>query len=248
MSSRPKSCHHMPGKEDWCQEPGCEHTHELSFCAKVNWMGKTCVKETETSLAAIPRAPGKGGPPLNSSNLQSHQSYDSSRHSCLRITTVVEYFVPGILPEFSFNFAKLYKVNTVTPLLQAWITQVLKRLTHPKPHSEEHKCSWTISSVSHQTALRGRIQETLRESSSHAGKLPITIMSTSADPLMKRKGLFRLTVGGLQSMMGWTCGKEAYWSHNHLQDVSAQGCKELPLGVSIKVHHLLRGALRRPSL
>lgn len=78
-------------------------------------MGKTCVKEAETGLAAIPRAPGKGGPPLNSSNLQSHPSYDSSRLSCLRITNAVEYFLClASLPEFSFNFAKLYKVNTVT--------------------------------------------------------------------------------------------------------------------------------------
>lgn len=83
----------MPWKKDWCWGPGCEHTHELSFCAKVNWMGKTCVKEAETGLAAIPGAPGEGGPPLNSSNLQSHQSYDSSRLSCVRITNVAEYFL-----------------------------------------------------------------------------------------------------------------------------------------------------------
>lgn len=56
-------------------------------------MGKTCVKEAETGLAEIPRAPGERGPPLNSSNLQSHPSYDSSRLSCVRITHAAEDFL-----------------------------------------------------------------------------------------------------------------------------------------------------------
>lgn len=56
-------------------------------------MGKACVKEAEPGLAEIPRAPGEGGPPLNSSNLESHPSSDSSRLSCVRIINAAEDFM-----------------------------------------------------------------------------------------------------------------------------------------------------------
>lgn len=61
------------GKEDLCQGPGCEHSHELSLCAKVNWMGKKRVSRRQSlCLAAVLSAPGEGGPPLSSRNLHNY--------------------------------------------------------------------------------------------------------------------------------------------------------------------------------
>lgn len=42
------------GREDWCPGPGCEHTHELSFSANINWRGKACVKKAESGFGCDP--------------------------------------------------------------------------------------------------------------------------------------------------------------------------------------------------
>lgn len=163
-------------------------------------MGKTCVKEAETGLAEIPRAPGERGPPLNSSNLQSHPSYDSSRLSCVRITHAPGrgLLVPGILPEFSFNFVKLCKVNTMTRSLQTRVTRGLQKLVRGCTVQNVD-----VREVVHpHTEFGGRIQETSRENSDHACQLPIATTNTSAHRLVNRKGLFRLTVGRFQAELG----------------------------------------------
>lgn len=66
--------------EDLCRGPGCGHTDELSFCAKVNWMKeKMCVKEAVPGLGYnLHKHLGKRSPPYILVTAQPSRASDSS--------------------------------------------------------------------------------------------------------------------------------------------------------------------------
>lgn len=146
--------------------------------------------------------------------------------------------MPGILPEFSFNFVKLCKVNTMTRSLQTQVTRGLKKLVR----------GCTVQNVDVREAVHphtefgGRIQETSRENSDHACQLPIATTNTSAHQLVNRKGLFRLTVGRFQAELGLGQGS-LECSHNYLQDISPGTSSPPARPRHSELHHLLRQPL-----
>ena len=76
-------------RDDLCPGPGCGRTSELSFCAKVNWMGGKCVSRKESlGLAVILAAPGDDILPYILVTAKLSRANDSPRASCTGMTNM----------------------------------------------------------------------------------------------------------------------------------------------------------------
>ena len=125
-------------REDLCWGPGCGHTNELSFCAKVNWIGggNVCPRGRAWAWPQSWRlAPGEAVLPLILVTARLSRADDSSRLSCIRRANIHwALFKDSIF--LALTHMTLPNPRTLWPSpLQGWVNWGTKRLTCPRWNS-----------------------------------------------------------------------------------------------------------------